>query len=66
MTGPVTRAYFVDDKGNERDIREIDQVIQDVYFPKPTPEQAEAFAEFYKSMEEVPVKEGYKIEIPDE
>lgn len=66
MTGPVTRAYFVDDKGNERDIREIDQIIQDVYFPKPTPEQAAAFAEFYESVKDVPLTDSYTLDIPDE
>lgn len=58
------KGYFIDDKGNKRDLREIDQVIDEVVFPKPTPEQAAAFAEFYKSLEGT--KPDFVYDIPSE
>lgn len=64
MPGPVTRAYFVDDKGVERDIREIDQIIQDVYFPTPTPEQAKAAQEYFEAVEKQPKENITVIDIP--
>lgn len=66
MTGPVTRAYFVDDKGNERDISEISQIIDDVVFAPPTPEQAKALEEFHESMKDIKPTHVYTLDIPDE
>jgi hypothetical protein len=66
MPGPVTRAYFVDDKGVERDIREIDQIIQDVYFPTPTPEQAKAAQEYFEAVEKQPAGIVVALDVPSE
>lgn len=66
MPGPVTRAYFIDDKGVERDISELDQVIHDVVFAPPTPEQAKAFEEFHASMKDVKPTHVHTFDIPDE
>jgi hypothetical protein len=63
---PVTAAYFIDDKGNKRDISELSQVIDEVVFPKPTPEQAKAFEEFYEAMKDHPPTHVYALDIPDE
>lgn len=64
MPGPVTRAYFIDDKGVERDISEISQIIDEVFFPPPTPEQAKAAQEFFEAMEKQPAELITTIEIP--
>lgn len=62
MTGPVTRAYFVDDKGNERDISEISKIIDDVVFPTPTPEQSKAFEEFYEATKDIKPTHVYTLD----
>jgi hypothetical protein len=66
MAGPVTRAYFIDEKGNERDVRELEQIIHDVVFPVPTPEQAAAFEEYYEATKDLKPTHVYTFDIPDE
>jgi hypothetical protein len=61
---PVTRAYFIDDKGVERDAREISQIIDEVFFPPPTPEQAKAAQEYFEAVEKQPTENITVIDIP--
>lgn len=58
--------YFIDTEGNKRDVREISQIIHDVVFAPPTPEQAKAFEEFHASMKDVKPTHVHTFDIPDE
>lgn len=66
MAKPKITAHFVDKEGNKRDLHEIKQVIHDVFFPPPTPEQAKAAAEYFAHYEEhiAPLTPVHTLEVP--
>jgi hypothetical protein len=56
--------YFIDAEGNKRDVREISQIIDEVFFPPATPEQAKAAQEYFDAVARQPAENITVIDIP--